>query len=41
MAGGRGPAPEPGWRIERGRHELHVGTSVSAIHQVLSLDVTS
>jgi beta-glucosidase len=41
MAGGRGPAPEPGWRIERGRHELHVGTSVAAIHHVVGLDVTA
>ncbi|HET6954262.1 MAG TPA: glycoside hydrolase family 3 C-terminal domain-containing protein [Acidimicrobiales bacterium] len=41
MAGGRGPAPEPGWRVDPGPHELHVGTSVAAIRHVVTVDVVA
>ncbi len=41
MAGGRGAADPPGWRVHPGRYELHVGTSSAAIAEVLTVDVTS
>ena len=39
MAGARGAAPDPGWRVDPGRHELHVGTSSAAIAHVLPVEV--
>jgi beta-glucosidase len=40
MTGRRGPAPEPGWRIDRGPYELHIGTSSAAIAHVIPVEVT-
>ena len=40
MAGGRGEARPPGWRVDPGRHELHVGTSSAAIAHVAAVEVT-
>jgi beta-glucosidase len=39
MAGGRGTAAEPGWRVDPGRYDLHVGTSSAAIDHVLPVAV--
>jgi beta-glucosidase len=39
MAGGAGAAPEPGWRVDAGTYELHVGTSSAAIAQVVPVEV--
>ena len=41
MAGGRGEARPPGWRVDPGRHELHVGTSSAAIAHVAAVEVTA
>jgi beta-glucosidase len=41
MTGRRGPAPEPGWRIDRGPYELHIGTSSAAIAHVVPVEVTT
>jgi beta-glucosidase len=41
MAGARGDARPPGWRVDPGRYEVHVGTSTAAIAHVVALDVTS
>jgi beta-glucosidase len=40
MAGRRAPA-EPGWRVDPGRYELHVGTSSAAIAHVAPVEVTA
>ncbi len=40
MAGGRGEARPPGWRVDPGRHELHIGTSSAAIAHVAAVEVT-
>jgi beta-glucosidase len=34
-------APAPGWRVDPGRHDLHIGTSAAAIAQVLPVEVTA
>ena len=41
MAGGRGDGRPPGWRVDPGRHELHVGTSSAAIAHVAAVEVTA
>ena len=40
MAGVRGDGRPPGWRVDPGRHELHVGTSSAAIAHVTAIDVS-
>jgi hypothetical protein len=35
-----GPAPTPGWRMDPGRYELHVGRSSAAIDHVLPVEIT-
>ncbi|HEY6698898.1 MAG TPA: glycoside hydrolase family 3 C-terminal domain-containing protein [Acidimicrobiales bacterium] len=35
-----GPATTPGWQIDRGRYELHVGRSSAAIDHVLTVEIT-
>lgn len=39
MAGGRGAAAAPGWRVDPGLHHLHVGTSSAAIAHVVPVEV--
>jgi beta-glucosidase len=39
MAGGRGATAAPGWRIDPGRYELHVGSSSAAIAYVVPVQV--
>jgi beta-glucosidase len=39
MAGGRAGATAPGWRVDPGRHQLHVGTSSAAIAHVVPVEV--
>lgn len=39
MAGARAAAPTPGWRVDPGHHDLHVGTSSAAIAHVVPLEV--
>ncbi len=39
MTGGRGPAPVPGWRVDPGRYDLHLGTSSAAIAHVVPVQV--
>ncbi len=39
MTGGRGAAAEPGWRVDAGTYELHVGTSSAAIAHVMPIEV--
>jgi beta-glucosidase len=41
MAGGRGQAPEPGWRVDPGRYDLHLGTSSAAIAHVVPIEVVA
>ena len=41
MAGAGGEGRSPGWRVDPGRHELHVGTSSAAIARVVAVDVTA
>ena len=41
MAGGRGAPAAPGWRVDAGRHDLHVGTSSVAIAHVLPVEVST
>jgi beta-glucosidase len=41
MAGGRGPGRPPGWRIDPGRYELHVGASSADIAHVVPVDVAA
>ena len=36
-----GPAPRPGWRIDPGRYELHIGRSSVAIDHVLPVEITA
>jgi beta-glucosidase len=40
MAGGGGDGRPPGWRVDPGRYELHVGTSSAAIAHVAPVNVT-
>ena len=40
MAGARGAAPAPGWRVDTGRHDLHIGTSSAAIAHVVPVEVS-
>jgi hypothetical protein len=35
-----GPTATPGWRIDPGRYELHVGRSSAAIDHVLPVEIT-
>jgi beta-glucosidase len=37
---GRRAAAEPGWRVDPGRYELHIGTSSAAIAHVVPVDIT-
>lgn len=39
MTGGDGTAPDPGWRVDAGAYELHVGTSSAAIAHVARVQV--
>ena len=41
MSGGRGAPPAPGWKVDPGRYEVHVGTSSGAIDHVVALDVVA
>jgi beta-glucosidase len=41
MTGGRGPAADPGWRIDAGTYELHIGRSSADIAHVVTVDVVS
>ncbi len=41
MAGARGEARPPGWRVDPGRYELHLGTSSAAIAHVAAVEVTA
>jgi hypothetical protein len=41
MAGGRGDGRPPGWRVDPGRYELHVGTSTEAIAHIAAIEVTT
>jgi beta-glucosidase len=41
MAGGRGTASAPGWRVDAGRHDLHIGTSSAAIAHVVPVEVAA
>jgi beta-glucosidase len=40
MSGGRGTLPAPGWRVDPGRYDLHVGTSSAAITHVVPVEIT-
>jgi beta-glucosidase len=35
-----GPASTPGWRVDPGRYELHVGRSSAAIDHVVPVEIT-
>jgi beta-glucosidase len=39
MAGGRDLRAAPGWRVDPGRYELHIGVSSAAIDQVVPIDL--
>lgn len=39
MTGGGGGTPDPGWRVDAGAYELHVGTSSAAIAHVTPVQV--
>jgi hypothetical protein len=41
MAGGRGDGRPPGWRVDPGLYELHLGTSSAAIAHVVPVEVTA
>jgi beta-glucosidase len=41
MAGGRDLRLVPGWRVDAGRYELHIGTSSAAIDHVVAVEVTA
>jgi hypothetical protein len=41
MSGRRGAADGPGWRIDPGRYELHVGTSSAVTDHVVGVDVAT
>jgi beta-glucosidase len=41
MTGGRGPAPEPGWRVDAGTYELHIGRSSAEIAHVVAVEVVA
>lgn len=41
MAGGRGRRREPGWRVDPGTYDLHVGTSAAAIAHVVPVEVAT
>jgi beta-glucosidase len=36
-----GPAPDPGWRIDSGAYDLHIGRSSAAIAHVTTMEVTT
>ena len=40
MAGGTGAAREPGWRVDAGTYQLHLGTSSAAIAHVVPVEIT-
>jgi beta-glucosidase len=40
MNGGRGAPAPPGWRVDPGRYELHLGTSSAAIAHVVPVELT-
>ena len=39
MSGGIRAAPEPGWRVDAGTYELHVGTSSAAVAHIVPVEV--
>ena len=41
MAGGRGERPPPGWRVDPGRHVLHLGTSSAAVSHSIDVEVVA
>lgn len=41
LAGARGPTPEPGWRVDPGVYDLHLGRSSADIVQVVPVEVVS
>jgi beta-glucosidase len=41
MSGGPGAPPPPGWRVDQGGYDLHVGTSSAAIAHVVPVELTS
>jgi beta-glucosidase len=41
MAAGRGEQPSPGWRIDPGRHVLHLGTSSAAVVHSVDVEVVA